>query len=125
MNRSKAIASSLIALLLLCVVAENAEAGRRNRCRHNRRAKQCCTQTCHHHTPTCGCEGSGYESSSSQYDSQSPDAAPSQDTYDGSDQNSEQTGRSSDEAPSPDSDAGNSNIPPAPPEAPAAPSATN
>jgi hypothetical protein len=129
MNRSKAIASSLIALLLLCVVSETAEARCRKRCRHHRRAQPCCTQTCYSPAPMCGCEMNDYETT--MYDSPpaAPDAAPmpdsSADTYDGSNQDSDQAGRSSDEAPSSDSDAGNSNIPPAPPEAPAAPSATN
>lgn len=128
MNRSKAIASSVFALLVLCVVADTAEAGRRNRCRSHRRAQQCCTQTHHQHTPTCGCQASGYESTSSSYDSQSPDAAPMQDTYEGSDQNSNQNS-----AQNSDPDSGiyseqggaqtsretrNNPVPPAPPAAP-------
>jgi hypothetical protein len=138
MRRSKIIASSLIALLLLCVVSETAEARCRKRCRHHRRAQPCCTQTCHTHTPTCGCEASSYESTAP-YDSQSsaPDAAPlpdsTEDSNQGSGQNLNQNTNSSSVQQDSDPNSGiyseqggaqtsretrNNPVPPAPPSAP-------
>lgn len=86
MTRSKAIASSLAALLLVCLVSDTADARSRRHCRHQRQ-RQCCAQTCHNHSmpsSSCGCGEISYDSSGSQYDSQqsnyspqsAPDAAP-------------------------------------------------
>jgi len=77
MNRSKGIVSSLIALLLFCLVSDTAEARCRKRCRHQRQ-RQCCTQTCHSHAAPspCGCSANSYGSTGSQYDSQQSDYSP-------------------------------------------------
>jgi hypothetical protein len=134
MSKPKAIASSLVALLLLCMVAETADAGHRRRCRRQRRANHCCAQTCCTPAPTCGCEMSGVESAcgcqasgyeSSTYDSQGagPDAAPippSNDNYDNSNQNSDpESGVYSEQGGAQtDRETRNNPVPPAPPAAP-------
>jgi hypothetical protein len=135
MSKPKAIATSLVALMLLCVVAETADAGHRRRCRkQHRRANHCCQQTCCTPAPTCGCDMSGHESAcgcqasgyeSSNYDSQGagPDAAPmppSNDNYDNSNQNSDpESGVYSEQGGAQtDRETRNNPVPPAPPAAP-------